>query len=130
MTAIAAGVGSHFKNWTSDSDIIGPEANALGTGALTKFAFRTDYTASFELTDIPNANTTILDRLMAWLRGGGTVSVTTGDSLGSAYATCCLAPGAKVSKKMDNKNDITWTLSVKLLNIAGSPIPMTCIYSS
>lgn len=129
-TAVAAGVGSHFKSWTSDSLSVGPEVNALGTGALTKFVFRTDYVASFELTDIPNANTTILDRLIAWLRGGGVVSVTCGDTLGSVYGTCCLAPGAKVTKKMDNKNDITWTLTVTLLNVAGSPGPMICVYAS
>lgn len=130
MTASQIADGSHFKNWVSDSDPIGPEVNNLGTGILTKFVFRTDYTASFDLTDIPNSKTTIIDRLFAWLRAGGTVSVTTGDSLGSVYATCCLAPGAKPVKKMDNKSDITWTVSLKLLNAAVSPVPMTCQYNS
>ncbi len=130
MTSIAAGVGSRFTNWTSDPEPIGPEVNNLGTGALTKFVFRTDYKASFDLVNIPNANTTILDRLIAWLRAGGVVSVTCGDTTSAVYATCCLAPGTKVMKKMDNKNDITWTLSVTLLNIASSPVPMTCVYSS
>lgn len=130
MTAIAGGVGSRFTNWVSDSDPIGPEKFALGTGAMAKFTFRTDYTASFDLTNIPNANTTIIDRLIAWLRGGGQVSVTCGDTLGAVYATCGLAPGGKISKKMDNKADITWTVSLQLINLAGSPAPMTCIYSS
>jgi hypothetical protein len=130
LTASAGGVGSQFKNWVSDSNPVGPEVNALGTGALTKFVFRTDYTASFDLTDIPNANTTLIDRLIAWLRAGGTVSVTCGDTTSAVYATCCLAPGAKIAKKMDNKNDITWTVSLSLLNIAASPVPMTCIYAS
>lgn len=129
-TGIAAGVGSRFTNWVSDSDPFGPEINALGTGALSKFIFRTDYKASFDLMNIPNANTTILDRLIAFLRSGGIVSVTCGDTTSAVYATCCLAPGGKIVKKMDNKNDITWTVSMTLLNVAGSPVPMTCVYSS
>ncbi len=130
MTASAIADGSHFKNWTSDPTPIGPEKNNLATGQLVKFVFRTDYMASFTLTDIPNANTVILDRLIEFLRNGGVVSVTTGDTLSSVYPTCCLAPGAKASKKMDNKNDITWTLSLTLLNVAVSPVPMTCLYAS
>ncbi len=130
LTAIADGSGSHFVNWTSNPDVVGPEKNALGTGQLAKFVFRTDYTASFELQEIPNANAVILDRLIAWLRGGGTVSVTCGDTTSAVYATCCLAPGTKVAKKMFDKTNLTWSLSVTLLNVAVSPVPMTCIYAS
>lgn len=130
MTASGIDSGSHFKNWTSDSNPVGPEKNNLATGQLVKFVFRTDYIANFELTDIPNSNTAILDRLMAWLRAGGVVSVTCGDTTSAVYPTCALAPGAKVTKKMDNKSDITWTLSVSLVNVAVSPVPMTCIYPS
>lgn len=129
-TAIAGGVGSRFTNWTSLSTPVGPAKNALGTGQLIMFQFRVDYKASFDLVDIPNANVTILDRLIAWLMAGGTVSVTCGDTLGAVYATCCLAPGTTPTKRLYNKNDITWALSLTLLNIAGSPVPMTCIYQS
>lgn len=130
MTGIAGGYGSQFVGWQSDSEPDGPITNALGTGAAAAFIFRTDYVASFELQEIPNANVTLIDRLVAWLLSGGTVSVTCGDSTSAVYATCCLAPGAKPQKRMLDKNAITWALKLKLLNIAVSPVPMTCIYNS
>lgn len=129
-TAIAAGVGSQFVGWQSESKPVGPIKNALGTGAAAAFIFRTDYVASFELQEIPNSQTTILDRLIAWLLSGGTVSVTCGDTTAAVYATCCLAEGTKPQKRMFNKNDISWALKLTLVNIAVSPAPMTCIYAS
>lgn len=130
MTAIAAGTGSRFAGWTSESKPIGPMKAALGTGAAAAFIFRTDYIATFEMQEIPNANVAILDRLMAWLLAGGTVSVTCGDTTGAVYATCCLAEGTKPAKRMFDKASITWALKLTLVNIAVSPVPMTCIYSS
>ena len=130
MTAIAGGYGSQFVGWKSESKPVGPITNALGTGAAAAFIFRTDYVATFELQEIPNANVALLDRLVAFLLSGGVVSVTCGDSTGAVFATCCLAEGAKPAKKMFDKNAITWALSVTLVNIAVSPAPMTCIYNS
>lgn len=130
MTAIAGGVGSRFVSWNSDSNPFGPEKNALGTGQLYKFTFRTDYTASFEIQDIPNSSVTIIDRFLAWLRAGGQVHVYTGDNAAREYATCCLAPGARVTKRMFNNQDITWAVSMTLLNVASTPVPMTCIYDA
>lgn len=128
MTAIAGGYGSHFVNWTSESTPIGDAVNALATGQRTMFTFRTDYTAEFELQEIPNANTAILDRLIAWLLGGGPVSVTCGDSTAAVYATCGLAPGSTPQKKLFDKTNMTWSVKMKLLNLAGSPAPMTALY--
>lgn len=130
MTAVAGGVGSRFVGWSSESTPIGPAKTSLGTGERYMFVFRTDYRATFELQDIPNANVAILDRLILHLLKGGQVSVTTGDSSGNVYATCCLAEGALPAKRMFNRREITWALSLTLVNVAGSPVPMTCLYSS
>lgn len=127
-TAVAGGYGSHFVNWTSESTPIGVAKNALATGQRVMFTFRTDYTAEFELQEIPNANTTILDRLIAWLLSGGQVSVTCGDSTSAVYATCGLAEGATPVKKLFDKVNMTWSLKLKLVNLAGSPGPMTALY--
>ena len=128
-TTIAGGVGSRFIGWTSESTPIGDTKTALGTGIPFAFIFRTDFTATFEIQDIPNANVPILDRLMAWLLRGGVVSVTVDDIGGPhVYASCYLAEGAKPAKKLFNKNDLTWSLALKLVNSAGAP--MTCLYSS
>jgi hypothetical protein len=130
MTAVAGGYGSQFVGWMSESKPVGPIKAALGTGAAAAFIFRTDYLATFELQEIPNANVAILDRLMAWLSAGGTVSVTCGDSTSAVYATCCLAESTKPAKRMFDKQSITWALKLTLVNIAVSPVPMTCIYNS
>jgi hypothetical protein len=130
MTGVAGGYGSQFVGWSSKPNPVGPIKSALGTGAAAAFIFRTDYTATFELQEIPNANVAILDRLIAWLLSGGTVSVTCGDSTSAVYATCCLAEGMKPEKRMFDRNNLTWALKLTLVNIAGSPVPMTCIYNS
>lgn len=124
-TAIAGGVGSRFTGWTSEPVPIGAVATGLGTGLRYMFKFRTDYRATFSLVDIPNANVTILDRLINWLRSGGTCTVTCGDSTNGVYV-CCLADGADVVKEMFNKTDLTWKVTMTLVNTAGAP--MTCIY--
>ncbi len=127
-TAIAGAVGSRFMNWVSESIPVGVAKTALGTGQRSMFIFRTDYVATFDLQDIPNANVTILDRLVAWLLAGNTCVVTCNDSTSGVY-TCGLAEGATPSKKMFNKIDQTWALTLKLVNVGGSPAPMTCIYT-
>lgn len=126
-TAIAAGVGSRFSGWAPFTNPIGPEENALGTGALYRFAFRTDYGASFELRDIPNSNLAIALRLIRHLLGGGTVSVTTGDTSGNVYGTCGLAPGAKPSLTMENATEQTFRLQLSLINL-GAAADMICLY--
>lgn len=129
MGAVAGAVGARFANWVSESTPIGAARTALGTGARAMFTFRTDYTATFELQDIPNANVTIVDRLIAWLLAGGTVSVTCADSGGAVFATCGLAEGSTPKKTMFNKTDQTWAVSLKLVNLAASPAAMTCVYT-
>jgi hypothetical protein len=129
MGAVAGGLGSQFHDWTSEQHPIGVAKTALGTGARYMFKFRDDYLATFTLMEIPNANVVILDRLIAWLLLGGTCSVTTGDTLASVYATCGLAEGVTPQKKMSNKNDISWDLTLTLVNL-GAAAPMTCVYAS
>lgn len=128
LTGVAAGVGSRFAGWTPDSRVIGPRAHALGTGALHAFRFRTDYCATFELRDIPQANVAIAHRLMEWLRRGNTCSVTTGDVSGNVYATCGLAEGGDIELRQADRGEQTWTLRLTLVNLAGSPAAMLCTY--
>jgi hypothetical protein len=130
MTAIAAGVGSRFRNWTSESIPVGVAKTALGTGQRVMFVFRTDYRATFDMEEIPNANVAILDRLIAWLLLGNTCAVYTGDASSNSYVTCGLAEGTTPKKAMFDKNQISWKLTLSLVNLAGSPGPMTCLYSS
>lgn len=128
MTGVAAGVGSRFSGWTSYGKPIGPARNALGTGTLYRFTFRIDYSAKFEMQQIPNANVAVLDRLILHLLSGGIITVTTGDGAAHTYNNCCLAPGAEPEKRMMDPREITWALGLVVINLSAAP--MTCLYSS
>lgn len=127
-TATATGVASRFSAWTPFQRPIGPAVTALGTGARYQFAFRTDYGAGFEIRDIDVPLLPKVLRLMAHLEGGGTVRVDTGDAFGRVYPTCCLAPGAEVNLAQASATDLTYSLSLTLLNLDATP--MLCDYSA
>lgn len=115
-----------FSGWKPSSPPIGPSENALGTGELFVFAFRTDHMASFEIREIPNTQMAIMLRLERHLLGGGAVSVTTGDASGRTYANCKLAPGTKPSIQLSNAQELLYTFGVTVLNVAAAD--MICIY--
>ena len=127
-TAIASGVGSRFADWVPFQRPVGAAAVALGTGARSMFTFRTDYGASFTMNDIPNTSMATMLRCQAHLLGGGTVSVATGDNASWTYATCCLAPDGDVTITLTDKTALLYSMSFTLINIAGSPSAMLCIY--
>ena len=127
-TGISSGVGSRFADWTPFQRPIGAAAVSLGTGARSMFTFRTDYGASFAMNDIPNTKMSDMLRCQAWLIGGGTVAVNTGDNASRTYATCCLAPDGEVTITLQDKNVLTYGMSFTLINVAGSPSAMLCIY--
>lgn len=123
----AQGVASRFGNWTPFQRPIGAAATSLGTGARSLFRFRTDYGASFEMTEIPALNLAAALRLQAHLLDGGTVQVVTDDALGRVYDTCCLAPDADVGLSLADRTDLVYTMTFTLVNLGGTP--MLCDYS-
>jgi hypothetical protein len=127
-TGMSGGLGSRFADWTPFQRPIGAAAVSLGTGARSMFTFRTDYGASFTMNDIPNTSMDTMLRCQAHLLGGGTVSVATGDNASRTYATCCLAPDGDVSITLQDKTALLYSMSFTLINIAGSPSAMLCIY--
>lgn len=126
LTAVAAGAGSHFSTWTPDARVVGPRRASLGTGAPSVFRFRTDYVATFELRDIPQANMATAQRLIEWLRRGNTCAVTTGDQSANVYASCALAEGADAALRQQDPVEQTWTLTLTLVNLGAAP--MLCTY--
>lgn len=71
----------------------------------------------------------LADRLAYHLENGGTCQVDTGDYEGNSYATCGLAPGATASPPvLSDKKNLEYTLSLSLVNLAGSPARMRCHY--
>ena len=130
-TLIAGGAGARFADWTPFQRPIGPTAISLGTGVRSMFTFRTDYGASFTMNDIPNTSMATMLRLQAHLLGGGQVAVYTQDSLTPTprnYPTCCLAPNGDVSITLQDRNVLLYSMSFTLINVAGSPSAMLCIY--
>lgn len=124
-TGMSLGVGSRFADWTPFQRPIGPRVTALGTGVPYQFRFRTDYGASFSMTDIPNTKMSDMLRCQAWLLNGGAVTVNTGDNAARSY-TAYLAPEADITITLQDKNLLLYAMSFVLINIAAAS--MLCLY--
>jgi hypothetical protein len=124
-TGISTGVGSRFADWVPFQRPIGPRAVSLGTGVPSQFRFRTDYGASFGLTDIPNTSMTAMLRTQDWLLRGNAVTVTTGDA-GSRTYTAYLAPEGDVGITLQDKAVLLYSMTFVLINSAAAP--MLCLY--
>jgi hypothetical protein len=126
LTATAGGVGSRFASWVPFTRRIGERAVALGTGASYSFTFRIDYGAAFEMRDIPNTNQGTILRLIRHLEGGGTITVTTGDSASRTYTNCSIDPETAPSLAFQDAQFLTYSLSLSVINLAGAD--MLCTY--
>lgn len=117
--------GDRFRNWVP---MPAPEASrvvCLGTGLVAEWRFRTDYGAAFELPYIPADSLDVVDRLIRHLYGGGSCTVTTGDSASHVY-TCTLFPGSTPALALEDRVLMEYTLSLKLRN-SGNAV-MECLY--
>jgi hypothetical protein len=126
LTGSAAGVGSRFASWVPFTRRIGERAVALGTGASYAFTFRIDYGATFEMRDIPNTNQATIMRLIRHLEGGGTITVTTGDTAARTYSNCSINPETGPSLAFQDATFLTYTLSLSVINLSGAD--MLCTY--
>jgi hypothetical protein len=127
---------SRFANWTPMTRPYGDAVPRMSDHAITMFKLGTDYGATFDLVGIPVKAQTgavnyvaIADRLIAWLMQGGQCSVQTEDSATNTYATCGLAPGTTPTLRMTNRKTLEYTLSLSLINLAGSPVQMVAVYA-
>lgn len=126
--------GDRFSGWMTKTTPIGDSAERQSDGARSMFIYRTDYTAAFDLAQIPVAKVNgerlvdYADRLIAWLLQGGTCSVNTGDVEANSYATCGLAPGETPGLTLTDRVNLEYTLHLALLNLAASPTRMVCHY--
>jgi len=125
MTAAAIAPASRFADWVPFQRPIGPRAVSLGTGVPSQFRFRTDYGASFGITDIPNTSMTAMLRTQDWLLRGNAVTVTTGDAASRTY-TAYLAPEGDVQIALQDKAVLLYSMTFVLINSAAAP--MLCLY--
>lgn len=121
--------GDRFRGWTPRRTPVGAAETSLGTGRRHMFAFRYDRTATFTLAEIPMASLGTVVRLMAALLAGGTVSVATNDNAARVYSTCGLAEGAVPELAQQDAGNLTYTLTLTLVNLAGSPTDLLCDYT-
>lgn len=128
LTGVADGVASRFANYTPFTRRVGDTAIALGTGARTMFTFRTDYGASFEMREIPNTSLgTALD-LIRHMQDGGVVTIDVDDGANGPYSNCVLAPDSDVTLAMQDNVELTYTLSVSVINLNAAD--MLCAYAT
>lgn len=127
--------GDRFGNWIPMN--YRPQFNAapatVASEARIIFATRTNYGASFEVRGIamgPAANgpMDVAERLVAWLVNGGTCAVYPEDTPAASYTNCGLWPGTTPTLTQSDKRFLEYTLSLQLLNLAGSA--MTCHYAA
>lgn len=128
--------GDRFSNWLPMPKPIGDSVNRMSDLALMMFKTADAFGASFALTQIPVATSggvrlvDVAARFMYHLENGGTCAVNTGDVDGNAYATCGLMPGTTPTLTLSDRQNLEYTLSVSLINLAGSPVRMVCHYVS
>lgn len=120
--------GDRFARWEASSPTICDQEEALGTGQLFAFTFRSDHLVTFQVTQIPVSQLSIMLRLQRHLTSGGTVSVNTGDASSRVYATCCLQKGADPSPKLTDPKEREYTVTLALRDVSGSPVDMLCAY--
>jgi hypothetical protein len=128
--------GDRFSSWVTVSKPIGESANRQSDLALSMFKLADSYGATFDLTQIPVAAQSgvrlvdVAARLVYWLLSGGVVAVNTGDVDSNAYASCGLMPGTTPTLTLSDRKNLEYTLSLALVNLAGSPVPMVCHYAT
>lgn len=122
-----------YRLWLTFGTGAGGENFYKDVGAVTTYTDSTGglgYTAGTPPTTGGIVDwVSIADRLCAHLLTGGTCSVECEDTVSSTYATCGLAPGATPTLRLTNAQTKEYTLSLSLLNRAGSPVQMVCLYS-
>ena len=120
---------SRFNRWQPTPDTIGERANAVADGRLYQWTHRTDFGASFELPHLANSGEAVLQAFLLWANAGGAFTVTTGDSESNVYTEVQVAPGTRAELSDPDPETIEYTLSLTVINVATTPVPLRCVYS-
>ena len=120
--------------------VVGEHETILGTGQVVEWVYRRDYGVTCELRGI-SAHTQVFttaqgepttqrvamldraERLVAWLIGGGSVTLLPeGYTAGVSYA-CTVLPGSTPDLKLADAQQMEYTLSLGLRNSANARMP-------
>lgn len=103
--------------------VVGQRRTLLASGAPRVWAYRTDYTATFVVRDLPNTALSACLSLARHLAEGGTVLVETGDRDAALYGNCALAPDADVPQpELSDPVGLRYSMTFTLVNLDGAPI--------
>ena len=114
-----------FANWTPDASPEGVRTPTLGEGITHQWLFRTDYLVALELPHIPASSLDVAVRLKLHLLGGGTCTVTTGDTSSRTY-TARVAPGTTPEVVFSDRKRLRYTFRCALKNTSAAV--MLCTY--
>jgi hypothetical protein len=120
-----AGPARRLRAWTPDVRTVGPRVFALGTGRPYEFAFRRDYTASFEIAGLLPSQHGDYHRFKVWALKGCVFDVYTDDE-DSHYYECRIAPDTEPSLSLEDPAMLEYRLSVTVRSVANAP--MICNY--
>ncbi len=114
---------ARFNGFEPRAAVVGPRRVLLANGAPPVYRFRDEFTAAFELRDLPNSALPTCLALALHLSGGGTVTVTTGDADGRVYPNCALAPDAEPPQPtLSEPTSLRYTMAFELVNLDGTPL--------
>lgn len=135
------GVGCRLKSFHRDGGKpIGDMAHALADEALYRFRTSRRYSASFEMPGLRmggfNASSfaasphdIACELIAALLNGNGfTCALYTEDAYANSYPTLGLMPGTEPELALTDRRTMEYTLSLSLINLAASPVPIECHY--
>jgi hypothetical protein len=128
QTLTSASSLARFNRWRPDPRPIGEAAHAVGDGVGYRWRHRTDYSVSFEFPLIANTDEAVLQQFLEWVNNFGAFSIDTGDSESNSYEQCQIAPGTEATISDPDPETLEYTLSIKAINIAASPVAMRRIY--
>lgn len=122
--------GSRLADFRPISVGIGDVAHALGDNVRYTFKFSTRYGCTFAITQIPNSELALMDRLALHLDDGGVVTLATEDSASRTYTTLQLVEGAELPHpELTDKALLEYTMRFALFDARGSlSAPMLCVY--
>lgn len=124
-----------FQGWTPKSNPQGQATTAQEDSARAMNRTSWRYGVTFSVHGLgmgaaAGSALDIADRLVGHLLAGGTCAVYTEDVLGTSYATCGLMPGTTPDITQSDDRHLDYSLSLSLINLATSPVPMLAYYGS
>lgn len=116
---------SRLNSFEADVNPVGQQRETLATGDTRMWVYRTDYTATFEIRDIPNTAVADCLALKLHLMTGGTVQVETGDRFATVYPNCGRAPGTEIERPKLDPSTMRYTMTLTLRNRDNAPLIAT-----